>query len=60
MVTVQFTLRKHVRKPAGVAAGRVSVAAPKTLDVRMDDTRLARILATGPEGAPVVALARGE
>ncbi len=60
VVTVQFTLRKHVRKPAGVAAGRVSVAAPKTLDVRMDDARLARILATGPEGAPVVALARGE
>ena len=55
VVTVQFTLRKHVRKPAGVAAGRVSVAAPRALDVRMDDARLARILATGPDGAPVIA-----
>jgi predicted ribosome quality control (RQC) complex YloA/Tae2 family protein len=54
VVTVQFTLRKHVRKPAGVAAGRVSVAAPRALDVRMDDARLTRILATGPDGAPVI------
>lgn len=57
VVTVQFTMRKHVRKPAGVAAGRVSVASPKTLDVRMDDARLTRILATGPDGPPVITTA---
>jgi predicted ribosome quality control (RQC) complex YloA/Tae2 family protein len=58
VVTVQFAQRKYVRKPAGVAAGRVSVASPRTVDVRMDDSRLARVLATGPEGAPAVQLVR--
>jgi hypothetical protein len=39
------TQRKHVRKPKGAPPGHVSVAAVKTLAVRLDPQRLARIYA---------------
>lgn len=45
VVTVRYTERKHLRKPKGAGAGRVSLAGGKTLDVRMDDPRLSELFA---------------
>jgi predicted ribosome quality control (RQC) complex YloA/Tae2 family protein len=45
VIDVMYTPRKHVRKPKGAAAGRVSVAAVKTVAVRVDQGRLARLYA---------------
>jgi predicted ribosome quality control (RQC) complex YloA/Tae2 family protein len=44
IVTVTWTQRKNVRKPRGVKAGSVSVAAGKSVDVRTDDARLGKVL----------------
>lgn len=43
VIDVMHTLRKHVRKPRGAPPGRVTVAAVKTLAVRVDPQRLARL-----------------
>jgi predicted ribosome quality control (RQC) complex YloA/Tae2 family protein len=50
VVTVRHTDRKHLRKPKGAAAGRVSVAGGKTVDVRPDDPRLSALLAQQGRG----------
>ena len=47
--TVQYTQRKHLRKPKGAPPGAVLVAAPKTVFLRPDARRLERLLgAAGP------------
>jgi predicted ribosome quality control (RQC) complex YloA/Tae2 family protein len=49
VVAVMLTPRKHVRKGKGMAPGRVSVAATRNIDVRVDEERLARIYARSDE-----------
>ncbi|MCA8970278.1 MAG: DUF814 domain-containing protein [Planctomycetes bacterium] len=44
---VLYTPRKHVRKPKGFAPGLVEVLRSKTLHVRFEEERLARLHATG-------------
>lgn len=46
---VTYALRKHVRKPRGVAPGLVTVSSAKTLRVRMEPDRLRRLLASRVE-----------
>lgn len=47
--TVQYTQRKHLRKPKGAAPGQVLVAARKTVFLRPDARRLERLIgAPGP------------
>ncbi len=47
--TIQYTHRKHLRKPRGAAPGQVLIAAPKTVFLRPDPPRLERLLgASGP------------
>ncbi|MGM0576243.1 MAG: NFACT RNA binding domain-containing protein [Myxococcota bacterium] len=50
VVDVTWTERKHVRKPKGAAPGRVLVAAGRTLAVRRDPDRIARLYETLVEG----------
>jgi predicted ribosome quality control (RQC) complex YloA/Tae2 family protein len=45
-VDVMYTEAKYVRKVKGAAPGSVTVAGAKTLRVRLDATRLTRLLAT--------------
>lgn len=45
-VEVAWTRRKHVRKPKGAPAGSVIVTQEKTLQVRLDEARLAELLRT--------------
>jgi predicted ribosome quality control (RQC) complex YloA/Tae2 family protein len=45
-VDVGYTLRKHVRKPPKSRPGTVLTSELKTLRVRMQPERLARLLAT--------------
>jgi predicted ribosome quality control (RQC) complex YloA/Tae2 family protein len=45
-VDVGYTLRKHVRKPPRSKPGSVTTAALKTIRVRLEPGRLARLLAT--------------
>ncbi len=46
---VQWTERRHVRKPRGVPPGRVSVSGARSIDVRLDDPALAALLAAGEQ-----------
>ncbi|MEO6950603.1 MAG: NFACT family protein [Polyangia bacterium] len=46
-VDVGYALRKHLRKPKGAAPGAVLVSQQKTIRVRMEPVRLARLLASG-------------
>ncbi|MEZ5965947.1 MAG: NFACT RNA binding domain-containing protein [Planctomycetota bacterium] len=46
---VIYTLAKHVRKPKGAAPGQVVPAQTKTLQVRLDETRLRELLSGGGE-----------
>jgi hypothetical protein len=46
---VTWTERKHVRKPRGAPAGRVTVADGRNIAVRMDQTRIDRLYATAPD-----------
>ena len=46
-VDVGYALRKHLRKPKGAAPGAVLVSQQKTIRVRMEKVRLARLLAQG-------------
>lgn len=43
---VLYTHAKHIRKPKGAPAGRVTVAGGKGISVRPDATRLARLMST--------------
>ncbi len=45
-VDVMWTWRKHIRKPKGAPPGRVTVAESRTLTVRDDPTRRARLYRT--------------
>ena len=45
---VLYTHAKHIRKPKGAPAGRVTVAGGKGIAVRPDDERLERLMATRP------------
>jgi predicted ribosome quality control (RQC) complex YloA/Tae2 family protein len=45
-VDVTYTLRKHVRKPPRARPGTVLTASAKTVRVRLEPERLARLLAT--------------
>lgn len=47
---VLYTPRKNVRKPKGFAPGLVEVLRSKTLHVRFEEERLARLHATGQKG----------
>lgn len=51
VVAVMIAPRKHVRKGKGMAPGRVSVAASRNLDVRVDEERLGRLYARSDEPA---------
>ena len=46
VITVNYTQRKHVKKPKGAAPGRVSIAGTKSIDVRMEPEKLKRLFAT--------------
>jgi predicted ribosome quality control (RQC) complex YloA/Tae2 family protein len=46
VVTVNYTQRKHVKKPKGAAPGRVSIAAVKSIDIRPEPDALARLFST--------------
>ena len=46
-VDIGYALRKHLRKPKGAAPGAVLVSQQKTIRVRMEPDRLARLLASG-------------
>lgn len=48
---VLWTPRKHVRKPKGLAPGKVEVVRSKTLLIDFEKERLARLLATGKADA---------
>ena len=50
VVAVRYTQRKHVRKPKGMAPGRVILAAAKSVDVRLDDPRLRKLLTSDDAG----------
>lgn len=41
--TVQYTRRKHVRKPKGAAPGKVLAGSVKSIHVKLDDQRLSRL-----------------
>lgn len=45
-IDVMYTERKHVRRPRGASAGRVTTAAARTLTVRADPDRLERLYRT--------------
>jgi predicted ribosome quality control (RQC) complex YloA/Tae2 family protein len=49
LVTVMYTQRKHVRKGRGMAPGRVTVAAIRTLAVRIDQDRIDRLYRSAAE-----------
>jgi hypothetical protein len=46
IVDVQYTQRRHIRKPRGSAPGAVMVDREKVLVLRVDDERLRRLLST--------------
>ncbi|MFT6397066.1 MAG: putative ribosome quality control (RQC) complex YloA/Tae2 family protein [Bradymonadia bacterium] len=46
VVTVNYTQRKHVRKPRGAAPGMVSIGGTRAIDVRMDAARIKGLFAT--------------
>lgn len=47
--TIQYTHRKHLRKPRGASPGQVLIAAPKTVFLRPEPARLERLLgSSGP------------
>ena len=46
---VHYTFAKHVRKPKGLPAGKVTISQEKTLRVRFEQERLARLLAGSGE-----------
>jgi predicted ribosome quality control (RQC) complex YloA/Tae2 family protein len=48
-VEVAWTRRKHVRKPKGAAPGSVTVTQEKVVRVRLDEARLAALLASEAE-----------
>ena len=48
-VDVMWTERKHVRKARDAGPGRVTVASPRTVRVRMDEVRIERLYATRSE-----------
>jgi predicted ribosome quality control (RQC) complex YloA/Tae2 family protein len=48
-VEVAWTRRKHVRKPKGAAPGSVTVTQEKVIRVRLDEARLAALLASEAE-----------
>ena len=53
-VDVGYALRKHLRKPKGAAPGAVMVSNQKTVRVRMEPTRLRRLLDSGEGHRPSV------
>lgn len=44
VVTVHHLPRHHVRKPKGLPPGRVTIASPSAIDVRMDPDEVQRVL----------------
>ncbi len=46
VVTVNYTQRKHVRKPRGAAPGKVSIGGTKAIDIRTDPERLKCLFAS--------------
>jgi len=44
VVCVRYTERRNLRKPKGMAPGRVTLSGGKTVDVRTDDPRLTALL----------------
>jgi predicted ribosome quality control (RQC) complex YloA/Tae2 family protein len=44
VVTVHHLRRNLVRKPKGLPPGRVTIASPSAIDVRMDATEVQRVL----------------
>jgi len=51
IVSVLYTERKHVRKGKGLGPGRVTVAATRTIEVRVEQARIDRLYASSTEDA---------
>ncbi|MGB0588940.1 MAG: NFACT RNA binding domain-containing protein [Myxococcota bacterium] len=49
VIDVMWTERKHVRKPKGAPAGRVTVADTRNVAVRMDQARIDRLYQAAPD-----------